>query len=42
MQWFAENDTVEVSDSNLTSDGDTYFNNQTDARVEASFEIQCP
>ncbi len=42
VQWFAENDTVEVSGSHLTSDGDTYFNNQTDAKVEASFDIQCP
>jgi len=42
VQWFAENDTVEVSGSNLTSGADTYFNNQTDAKVEASFEIHCP
>lgn len=42
VQWFAQNDTVEVSGSTITGGADTYFNNQSDELIEASFEIECP
>ncbi|MGD2050832.1 MAG: hypothetical protein PVI35_00015 [Acidimicrobiia bacterium] len=42
IQWFARNDLVEASGTRFTSQEDTYWNNQNDDEVEASFEIDCP
>jgi hypothetical protein len=41
-QWVARNDTLEVSGARFFSDGDTYYSNQRQGEIEASFEIQCP
>jgi hypothetical protein len=42
VQWFATDDEVTVGGSDIASGPATYFNNQNDAEIEASFQFRCP